>query len=109
MSLANEFAFSPAIERELRAQIRRDLVDHVPPELVDEVIDLCFHAANTASAQVDQVLSRGSHPGIYITGLGIAISLVKGRCDQMIAALRDYASAEGLPTKECRMTAGGAQ
>lgn len=106
MSSAPTFAFDPAIEAQLRRQIRTDLSGNVPDHLMDELVDLVFHASNTAINQIDTVLKRGSHPGIYLTGIGIAVSLLRGRCDQMIDALREYAAANNLPTKEQRPRAG---
>ena len=95
--------FNPAMEAHLRGQVRSAFADKIPAEHVDVVTDLVFHAARQATDAIDRVCKASGDSRHYIAALGPALSITRGLCENAEAALRQFASNEGLRTTEVRI------
>lgn len=91
-----EFAAFP------RAELRKLLASQVqtPPQYIDEVVDLAVHAADCGSRAMLEVLDRASHPGVSVTAIGMAASLLRSRLEMLEAGLKEGAKHAGLRTYE---------
>jgi len=82
----------------IRRQMRADT--EIPPELIDEAVDLAFHAGDSAMKAMETVCFSGSDPRLAITIVSLAVSLLEVRLDQVGQAAKALARDSGLEVIE---------
>lgn len=93
------------IERQLRAQLRSQVAPLVPPQYVDEIVDLAFHASSSAIATVHAVAERASCHNSMLAVLGPAFSILAAEAQARVEGLQAYAAQHGLASTMLTMTA----
>lgn len=90
----------------LRQEVRRQLVaSGVPETHADQVVDLGFHAADTACARLQEIAFSAEDERISITALGVAISVALSRLATMQEAMIAAGAESGRPIRH--FTVGG--
>jgi len=96
----------PEEERAIRAKVRAHLVGQgVPRDVVDEIVDLSFHAAQAAADAIWDVVGRASSEGIKVTAIGVAVGVAQWRLEAIENGIKSYGSAMGHPVQS--FTIGG--
>lgn len=87
-------------ERQLRAQVRFQVATFAPPDVLDEIVDLCFHAAEQAVEKVRQVARSASSEEVCVTVLTPAYSILAYLTAEKLALLKAAAEVAGMPVLE---------
>ena len=80
---------------ELRRQIRADAVGLLPPQHVDEVVDLAIHAYEQTFTSMGAIVTRASSPGSAFAATGIALSLIAQEAEAKLEGLQTFTKANG--------------
>jgi hypothetical protein len=80
---------------ELRRQIRANAVGLLPPQHVDEVVDLAIHAFDQAFSSMSAIVTRASSPGLAVAATGIALSLIAQEAQAKLEGLETFTKANG--------------
>lgn len=83
----------------IRARLRNGIASNtaVPPDLIDEVVDLAVHAAVSSFESCMAIAGRTSpDPRIGMTATGPALSLLIFLATQAVESLKEAARAEGM-------------
>ena len=88
-----------------RAQLREAIraTSKVPPDKLDEVVDIACHAAHSARLKLLEVLDTASDERVTVTAAGPAFSLLEHDVKIMIEALRAYARVSGKPATDVQL------
>jgi len=80
---------------ELRRQIRASAVGLLPPQHVDEVVDLAIHACEQAFASMSAIVTRASCSGSALAATGIALPLIAQEAQAKLEGLQTFTKANG--------------
>lgn len=85
--------------RNLRAALASS--ETVPPQQLDEVVDIAIHAAESAIAVLIRV-ALDTHPDarVGICACGPALSLLVAMAQTGIEGIKEYGQARGIPVHE---------
>ena len=59
----------------------------IPPQHVDEVVDLGLHAARSAIDAIERIVLQGGNEGVRMAALGISTSVLVGVLPTLLKAL----------------------
>lgn len=93
-------------EIKLRRKVREAVRDGVPAEHLDEVVDLAFHALNSAFAPLAAIARSASTPGAGMCMISIALSMIVSEAQAKLASLEKFAVIRG-GRSETVMVGGG--
>lgn len=81
-----------------RAQTRAALLNNgVPAAHVDEIVDLGFHAAITATNAILPVIDRAGDQRIWVAALGVALSVTPVLLEAIMDVMKEAAAENGVP------------
>ena len=83
----------------LRRRVREAARDHVPPQHLDEVVDLAFHGLLRAFEPLTPIAKSASSSGVAICMLSIALSMIAAEAQAKLESLeKQVVGAGGLRT-----------
>lgn len=86
-------------EIELRRRVREAAREHVPPQHLDEVVDLAFHGLNRAFEPLLPIAKSASSSGVAICILSIALSMIATEAKAKLESLeKQVLGAGGIRT-----------
>lgn len=82
-------------EIQLRRSVREAAREHVPAQHLDEVVDLAFHALNSAFSAVIPIAKAASTPGAAMCATSIALSMIVAEAQAKLASLEKFVVSQG--------------
>lgn len=91
-------------ERKMRATVRAAIAKDAPPDQVDEITDLIFHAAREAVGTILTVADRASTDAGKIAVLAPAYSILVYLAQEKVEMMKHIAANLGMPTTETKFS-----
>lgn len=91
---------------EMRISLRSQMITSgIPETMVDEIVDLAFHASEEAIDTIWRITGQGSNDGICTCAVGPAMSLLAATAGEQLTRIQDYAAKRGMKSATITVSA----